>query len=122
MPLGPRGEKLAAKLLRKAGMKVLGRNYRCPAGEIDLIVLDRSTAKTLGAETIVFVEVKSRSSADGTPPRAAVTVDKQARIRGAAAYYLAHYPAEGYRTRYDVVSVVVGDDPAPQVTHVPGAF
>ena len=103
-------------------MKILGRNYRCPAGEIDLIALDRSTVKALGAEMIVFVEVKTRSSANRSPPQAAVTADKQARVRRAAAYYLAHYPTEGYRTRYDVVAVVLGEDDKPQLTHIPNAF
>jgi putative endonuclease len=121
-PLGQRGEDLARRFLRKAGLKVLGRDYRCPAGEVDLIALDRSTRKTLGAETIVFVEVKTRSAVEGTRPEAAVDGDKQARVRSAAAYYLAHYPTAGYRTRYDIVAVILPEDGKPQITHTPNAF
>ena len=66
--LGRRGEKLAAKALKRAGMKILARNYRCPAGEADLIALDRSTRRQSGAETIVFAEVKTRSSDTYTDP------------------------------------------------------
>ena len=121
-PLGQRGEALARRFLRKAGLKILGQGYRCPVGEIDLIALDRSTRKTLGAETIVFVEVKTRSSPDGTRPEAAVDTDKEARIQSAAAYYLAHYPTEGYRTRYDIVAVILPGGGKPRITHTPNAF
>ncbi len=121
-PLGQRGEALARRFLKKAGLKILGQDYRCPAGQIDLIALDRSTRKTLGAETIVFVEVKTRSSPGGTRPEAAVDTDKEARIQSAAAYYLAHYPTQGYRTRYDVVAVILPEGEKPRITHTPNAF
>jgi len=61
--LGDRGEALARRFLKKAGLQILATNYRCPAGEIDIIALDPSTRQTpAGAETIVFVEVKTRSA------------------------------------------------------------
>ena len=121
-PLGPRGETLACRFLRKAGMKVLARNYRCPAGEVDLIALDRSTRKTQRAETIVFVEVKTRASDRYASPAAAVDSRKADQVRSAAAYYIAHHPTAGYRTRYDIVAVVLPDDAQPQVRHLPDAF
>ena len=40
---GARGEKIAKKHLRRAGLKILAVNYRCPSGEVDLIALDRRT-------------------------------------------------------------------------------
>jgi len=121
-PLGQRGEALAGRFLKKGGMKILARNYRCPAGEIDLIALDPSTRKGLGEETLVFVEVKTRSAPLGTRPEAAVDADKEARIESAAAYYLSHYPTAGYRRRYDVVAVILPAGGKPQVTHTPNAF
>ena len=120
--VGPRGEKLARRFLKKAGLKVLAENFRCPAGEIDLIALDRSTRKGLGAETIVFVEVKTRSSARQTRPEAAVDADKRARIQSAAACYLRRYPTEGYRRRFDVIAVVLPEGAKPEITHIPNAF
>jgi len=120
--VGERGERLARRFLRKAGLKILAENYRCPNGEIDLIALDRSTRKAHGAETIVFVEVKTRSSAGQTPPEAAVDADKRARIQSAAAHYLRHYPTEGYRRRYDVVSIILPEGADPEITHIPNAF
>ncbi len=60
--LGRRGEKLAARLLKQKGLKILARNYRCPIGEVDLIALDPATQRQIGAETLVIVEVKTRSS------------------------------------------------------------
>lgn len=103
-------------------MKILARNFRCPRGEVDLIALDATTRKALGAETIVFVEVKTRSSRQQTRPEVAVGTDKRARIQSAASYYLAHYPTAGYRTRYDVVAVVLPEGDKPQITHTPAAF
>ena len=120
--LGRYGETLACQFLRKAGMKILARNYRCPAGEVDVIALDRSTRKARGAETIVFVEVKTRTSDRYASPAAAVDSRKQDQVRSAAAYYIAHHPTAGYRTRYDIVAVVLPDDAQPQVRHLPDAF
>ena len=50
--IGAQGERLAEKYLRRRGCRVLARNYRCPRGEVDLIVLD--------GQAVVFVEVKTR--------------------------------------------------------------
>ena len=45
--LGKTGEKLAAKFLKKRGLKILATNYRCPAGEADLIALDPKETKQI---------------------------------------------------------------------------
>ena len=63
MPLGRRGEGIAARYLRRCGYRILERNFRAAGAEIDLVAADR--------ETLVFVEVKARSSgALGTPAEA----------------------------------------------------
>jgi len=118
--LGRRGEKLAARHLKRRGLKILARNYRCPAGEVDLIALD-PTNKHLGAETIAFVEVKSRSSDHYTDPESAVRADKQRRIRKVAGYYLQRRRVEGYNIRFDIVAVVFDGD-RPTVRYTPNAF
>ena len=120
--LGRQGEKLACRLLGKKGMKVLAQNYRCPAGEADLIALDPSTRKELGAETIAFVEVKTRTSDRYTPPEAAVNADKRRRMRKVADYYLASRKAQDYAIRFDIVSIVIRPGQEPEVRHIPGAF
>lgn len=120
--LGPRGEKLALKHLRKNGLRVLARNYRCPKGEADLVMLDKSTRSASGAETIVFVEVKTRSSDYHTDPQAAVDSDKQRRMRRIAEYYISTHDAGEFNIRFDVVAVVTVDDERPRIEHFPGAF
>ncbi len=113
--LGERGEDHAARFLRKAGLKVLARNYRCDAGEIDIIALHH--------ETLVFVEVKTRSSDASVLPEAAVDKDKQAHIRAVARHYLAAHPqARRFDTRYDIISIVWPHGESPTTRHLEGAF
>jgi len=120
-PLGQRGEDLAAKMLKSSGLKILARNYRCPAGEVDLIALDRSLRRN-GADTIVFVEVKTRTSDRYTTPASAVNAHKQHHIKKVADYYLAHHAADDYNTRCDIVSVIIPAGQAAQIEHIPNAF
>jgi len=123
--LGNRGEDLACRFLKKAGLKILARNYRCPTGEIDIIALDPATRKTdAHTETIVFVEVKTRSTAAKASPATAVDARKRNQIRKAARYYLRHYPAAGLLTRYDIVAVVIEPNrhQKPDIRHIKHAF
>lgn len=120
--LGRQGEALALALLRKQGLKVLARNYRCPAGEADLIALDLSTRKETGAETIAFVEVKTRTSDHYAPPESAVNAGKRRRMKRVAHYYLASRKTDGFAVRFDIVSIVIRPGQEPEVRHIPGAF
>lgn len=120
--LGQDGEKLALRLLRGLRYKVLAANFRCPAGEIDLIALDRSTVKTCGMETIVFVEIKTRTSDRFTAPQSAVDSAKQKHIRQAAAYYLARRDAAGFAIRYDIIAIVASPGKEPRIEHIKDAF
>lgn len=130
LAMGPRGEKLALKRLKRQGCKILATNYRCPAGEIDIIALDTSSAPKAQAPsdgdplgTIVFVEVKTRASDRYTSPASAVDADKQARIRRSARYYLSTTAAaRGLPIRFDIISVVLPADGKPDITHMPDAF
>ena len=120
--LGSQGEKIARACLRRQGMKILAENYRCPVGEADLIALDRATQKESGAETIVFVEVKTRSSDRYTDPEGAVNADKRRRLRKIADYYVSTRSAADFRVRFDIVSIVLRPGQEPQVRHIPNAF
>lgn len=119
--LGPSGEKTAAAFLKRQGLKVLATNYRCPSGEADIIALQGPT-RECPAQTIVFVEVKTRSSDRYTDPSSAVDSEKQRRIRKTAKYYLNTRPSEGYNVRFDIVSVVMRPGEKPRVEHIVDAF
>ncbi len=96
--LGGEMEKLAAETLRKAGYRILQSNYRCPAGEIDLIARH--------GKYLVFVEVKYRSTGESGLPEEAVDVRKQRVISRAALYYLAeHGMGEDTPCRFDVAAI-----------------
>ena len=120
--VGQRGETLARRFLRRRGLKILAANYRCGAGEIDLIALDRGTRRETGAETLVFVEVKTRRQDRYVAPAAAVDAAKQRRIRRAAEHYLARHEASDLAVRFDVVSIVLPDGEPPRIDHLPDAF
>lgn len=98
IPLGQRGEEIAARHLRRCGYHVLERNFRAAGAEIDLIAIDRGT--------YVFVEVKARSSAVFGAPAEAVDARKAARIRRAATLYLRRNHAEESPVRFDIVAIV----------------
>src|SRR5271168_5306249 len=75
--LGDRGEREAARFLRRKGLRILTRGYRTNQGEVDLIARD--------GNVVVFVEVKSRR--EGVPAEA-VTLEKQRRLTLAALHFL----------------------------------
>ena len=116
--LGRFGEDLASAHLERAGCVILDRNWRCRAGEIDIVARD-------GRE-LVFVEVKTRSSAAFGSPAEAITPAKAARLRSLALQWLVERRAAAEASaygdlRFDVVSVLRTTD-GPQVEHVRGAF
>lgn len=112
--VGSGGEAVAAGYMKKLGHKVLARNFRCPAGEIDLVCEKK--------RKIVFVEVKSRTSKDFGEPEEAVTEAKKRKILKVAEWYLAENCLEGREVRLDVISVLYGGGGKPKITYFPGAF
>ncbi len=102
---GALGEDMAYRYLRRHGCTVVARNYaaRSGAGEIDLVAWDGGV--------LAFVEVKTRSSGDFGAPDAAVDERKQRRITIAAREYGRRAQVEESRTRFDIVSVMLGDPP-----------
>jgi len=112
-PLGREAEALAAAHLERAGLTVLARNLRTPAGELDLVAQE--------GRTLVFVEVKARSRGDFGAPEEAVDAAKQARLIQAARAYLGMRGGPPPRCRFDVVAVDFGEG-APRVRHLRDAF
>jgi putative endonuclease len=99
---GRLGEDLAHRYLRRHGCTVVARNYRTPSGsgEIDLVAWQGAT--------LVFVEVKTRASAEFGEPDRAVDAEKEDRLRLAARDYARRAGVDWGKTRFDVLSVVLG--------------
>ncbi|MCL2701547.1 MAG: YraN family protein [Phycisphaerae bacterium] len=120
--LGEQGEKLAARFLRRLKYKPIAANYRCPAGEADLIVLDTSTRRQTGQETIVFVEVKTRRDAANVSPESAVDAAKRRHLRQVARHYLAGRDTQGFAVRFDIIAILLPPGEQPRITHIRNAF
>lgn len=104
-------EELAAKFLENKGYIIVETNFRVRQAEIDIVAKDGST--------IVFVEVKYRSSEKNGNPLEAVDMRKQRQISKAALFYMntRKIPADTIPIRFDVVGIL-GED----ITHIQNAF
>lgn len=114
---GRQGEDLACRHLEAQGLRLLERNYRCRAGEIDLVMLDGGT--------LVLVEVRSRSTSNHGGAAATVGARKQQRfIRAARHLMLTRRDWRMLPARFDVVAIDVGPAGAtePVVTWIRDAF
>ena len=121
-PLGELGEKLAADYLVERGYRVVLTNFKTPVGrnskgvqvtgEIDIIALD--------GETLCFVEVKTRRSADFTPVITAVDLRKQRQITRTARVYRNIFHIRDMSYRFDVVTVLARPETEPEIELVKG--
>ena len=111
--LGAYGEALAARhLVEVQGMVLLDRNWRCDAGEIDLVLRD--------GPVLVVCEVKTRSSTAYGSPLEGVTDRKAARLRRLAAQWLADHDLHSDDVRIDLVGVLAQAGVAPELVHLRG--
>lgn len=106
--IGQVGEEIAEEYLKKRGYKIIGKNFKTPRwGQIDLIGKDK--------DTLVFVEVKTRSAAStflyGEPQDALNIFQKRALLR-AAQFYLLREKYKG-PARYDLVAIILGENEKP---------
>ena len=112
--MGAYGERSAARhLTEERGMTLLDRNWRCAAGEIDLLLRD--------GDTLVVCEVKTRRGDDFGAPLEAVTPDKFARLRRLASQWLEQEGVQVPDVRIDLVGVDLSRPAAERITHVRGA-
>jgi putative endonuclease len=111
--LGRRGEAVAEAFLRTHRYTIVARNYRCRAGEIDLVALD--------GPVLVFVEVRSRRGVGAGTPLESVDHRKQARVTRVARHFLSLRGWHDRDARFDVIGVRFDAEP-PGVEHVRGAF
>ena len=99
---GQHFETIAARYLARIGFKLVERNYRCPMGEIDLVMLDR--------DTLVFVEVKYRKNANYGRSVEQVGPRKQRKLRNSALAYIAAHPRYARSAlRFDIVGISPSD-------------
>jgi len=111
--LGRDGEDAAERLLTRAGLRVVERNFRCRAGEIDLVCLH--------GDTVVFVEVKTRALGSLGSGADAVDGRKRGKLVRAACEFLSGREWWERPCRFDVVSVVAHDGRL-EAEHLADAF
>ena len=114
--LGTWGETLAAEYMQKKRYRLVGCNYRCRFGEIDLICQNR--------KYLVFVEVKLRKTADFGAAREFVGSEKQAKVLAAASLWLQQNPTD-LQPRFDVIEIYAPQGiqtEKPVVVHLEDAF
>lgn len=110
---GKHGEDLAVKFLQKAGYIILKKNFRASIGEVDIIAEDDGT--------LVFIEVKSRTSLRYGSPKEAITEQKKRQISKAALVFMNRNKLFGHRARFDVVAIQMVEG-RPQFELVKNAF
>jgi putative endonuclease len=128
LALGEFGERLIVEHLKRQGYRIVATNFQAPighslagrliTGEIDIIAYDESTRPY----TLVFIEVKTRSSDEIAAPEAAVDLRKQRQIIRTARVYRRITDVSEEPYRYDVASVVMKSGGAPNVTVWRGYF
>lgn len=93
---GQWAEQLAKRYLQTQGLRFIEANYRCPVGEIDLIFKDQAV--------LVFVEVRSRSTASFGSAFQSVDRRKQKKLQAAASHYIRCHAHAGL-VRFDIVAL-----------------
>lgn len=109
------GEDVAARYLAELGWRMLERNWRCPAGELDIVAVDPGPPAT-----VVFCEVKCRRGLGFGTPLEAITVAKQRKLRELAVLWLRAQPFGVPRFRIDGVGVLLRPGVPAEISHVKG--
>jgi len=114
------GEEVAATYLEKNGFRVMAKNYRFRRAELDLVCFLPAGRYEDGGE-LVFVEVKTRSSARFAHPEQAVNAVKQRQLIRAARAYLYEHRLDGLTCRFDVIAITM-EKGRPVISHIENAF
>ncbi|MFY1700934.1 MULTISPECIES: YraN family protein [Micromonospora] len=112
--VGAYGERCALRHLLLTGLRPIDRNWRCAAGEIDIVAWD--------GEVLAFCEVKTRSGTDFGTPAEAIVPAKARRLRGLAVRWLTTTGTTADELRFDVLSVHLATAGPARVEHLKGAF
>ena len=113
--IGRKGERLAARFLRRSGYSLLHRNLRIGRDEADLIMLDPD------GETIVIVEVKTRTG-DFAAPEVNINREKRYRMARLAARLLKQRRYAHRPIRFDAIAIDWPESGEAQIRHYAGAF
>ncbi len=111
--LGERGENIAGKYLMNLGYKIVARNFRTHVGEVDIVARD--------GKTLVFVEVKTRETAE-VRPEDQVNEHKQHQITKTASIFLTRFGHPQPPARFDVIAILWPEGREPMVEHYKNAF
>ncbi|NOT64306.1 MAG: YraN family protein [Acidobacteria bacterium] len=130
--LGQQGEQLALHYLLEHGYRLVVTNYVAPigygptgrpiTGEIDIIAYDESSEEPGRPFTLTFIEVKTRTDDFFTSPESAVDRAKQRHIIKTARLYRRILSVNDEPFRYDVISIVLRANQAPQIELLRGYF
>ena len=115
MELGAKGEKRAAKFLKRKGYKIIQRNYSCKLGEIDIIARQNNTT--------IFAEVKTRQTEEFGAPQYSINAAKRNHISKVALCYIKEKRLMGQSCRFDVIAVTFpSGSRKPKIEHIENAF
>jgi putative endonuclease len=113
--LGQRGERAAERYLKRRGYKIVARRERGRFGELDLVAVEQ--------RTVVFIEVKTRTSHEAGHPAEAVGPEKQKRLTRLALAYLKRHDLLEYPARFDVLAITWPQGTRdPVIEHFQNAF
>jgi putative endonuclease len=115
--VGKWGERVAENYLKAKGYRIRSRNVRTPHGEIDLI----AEFDQLDQLTVVFVEVKTRTTGLYGPPEEAVNARKINHLKAAIEYYMQENPSDT-NWRLDVIAIEQLKQDDPVITHFENAI
>lgn len=114
LPLGERGEMIAAAYLAERGYKILDKKARTAYGELDLVARVK--------DFLVFAEVKTRSSGRFGLPEEAVDAQKQKQMIRLADAYISKNSFSKMKIRFDVISILYNGVNEPKIRHIQDAF
>lgn len=112
--LGKRGEEAATCFLQRREYEILDRNWKCIAGEADIVALQD--------DTLCFIEVKTRKDAQKGFPSEAVDMRKRSRYERIAACYLKDHDYADVRVRFDIIAILVLGEGRTFLRHHLNAF
>lgn len=102
---GRLGEKIAATFLKNKGFRIIEMNFHAHWGEIDIVAIDE--------DTLVFIEVKSRTENDGYTPEEAMTRWKINALKRTCLFYKTCHPRLPENLRIDFIGIMFDNDKKP---------
>ena len=112
--LGTKGEKIAEEFLKNKGFQIIEKNYKNKYGEIDIIAKQE--------EELIFVEVRTISSAQFSDPETWVDLKKQNKLIRMANLYISEKDITNTNCRFDVIGITLTKSNKENIVHIENAF